>query len=422
MSGQRYRSRTALVAAVAIVALVAAACGDDAKKSSTGGSGSSTASASPIKLGIAVPIRSHVDYSEAVAAAKAAARAINAKGGVDGHPIEIVECNTTLNPTKEQACARQLISDKVAATVGNANYTAEQAVADLYRNAGIAQVGNYPSGISETDANSSLFFGGQVYANAGQAYAASQWGGKRIGVVRLDFPYTKPYPDHYKNQCEQLGCEVVSVAVVPSNDTADLSPYASTLLRGQPDVIVPALGPLIIPLLKTMDQLGYKGKIVAQDTNFTTKNFHAQPQELKDRYIISTPFPPPFATDKFPGMQQFLDEMEAEKGAGNADAPTYSNYSQTATMNAWLGVHAFAKVAADADAYDAASFKQAIDKAHEIDLMGLTPKWDPSKVNFDKLPRASLDAWYFYTLVGGEPKLLNEQLVQVTDLVKTAFS
>jgi branched-chain amino acid transport system substrate-binding protein len=362
-----------------------------------------------------------VDYTEAVSAAKGAVRAINAAGGVNGHPLVLLTCNSALLPTTEQACDRQMIAAHPAAMVGNALYTAESYGDSAFRAAGIAQIGNYPSGISETDPNSYLFFGGQTYANAGQLYGAQKWAGDKVGVVRLDFPYTAPYTAFYTKACPSLGCKVVSSTVIPSNSVTDFSSYSAQLLAGHPDVIVPDLGPLIIPLMATLDQLGYTGKIVAQDTNFTTKNFLAQPEKVQDQYIISTPFPPPFAT-QVQGIKMFLSEMQAEKAAGDADAPIYTNYSQTATMDAWLAVHVFAQVASQAHAYTAASFKQALDAAHNINTYGLTPPWNPNHVNFPPLPRASNDSWYYYTENGGSPKMLNTSPVAVTHIVNAGWT
>jgi branched-chain amino acid transport system substrate-binding protein len=415
----------AIAAAAVSLALSASACSSSGSGSSssptTTASGSHAASGSPIDLGIIVPIHAVVDYSEAVSAAKGAVRAINAAGGVNGHPLVLLTCNSALLPTTEEACDRQMIAAHPAAMVGNALYTAEGYGDSAFRAAGIAQVGNYPSGISETDPNSYLFFGGQTYANAGQLYGAQKWAGDKVGVVRLDFPYTAPYTAFYTKACPTLSCSVVSSAVIPSNDTTNFGPYAAQLLAGHPDVIVPDLGPLIIPLMATLDQLGYTGKIVAQDTNFTTKNFLSQPQKIQNQYIISTPFPPPFATN-VQGIQMFLSEMQAEKASGDTEAPTYTDYSQTATMDAWLAVHVFAEIAAQAHAYTAAAFKQAIDATHAVNTYGLTPTWNPNHVNFPPLPRASNDSWYFYTENGGSPKLLNTAPVAVTSIVQAGWT
>ncbi|HEX4253782.1 MAG TPA: ABC transporter substrate-binding protein [Streptosporangiaceae bacterium] len=421
MLRHRYRFTASVAGLVAVLGVGMAACGSSSSSGGSSGS-SSSASGTPIKIGISVPEHQITDYTEAASAAQGAVRAINKEGGVNGHPLQLIVCNTGLNPNQEVACARKMLGDHVAATVGNADYTAEDTADAAYRSAGIAQIGDYPSGYGQVDPNSYLFFGGQTYANAGQIYWANKNVGKRVATIRLAFPYTAPYPGQYEKQCAKLGCQVVSVAVVPNETTTtDLSPYAAQLMKGNPDVIVPDLGPLIVPLMKAIDQLGFSGKIVEQDTNITRASYFAQPESIQKQYIIESAFPPPFAASQFPGLKTFLSEMKAERAAGDTSAPIYTNYNQDATMDAWLGVHVFAQVAAKYKAYDAASFKKAIDSDHAISLMGLLPAWNPSKVNFSQQPRASVDAWYFYTTVGNQNKLLNTTPVAVTSIVKDAF-
>ena len=424
MSRHRFRFTKTLVIAVATAALTitASACSSSSASSAAGGSGgSSAASGSPIKLGIIVPIHAVVDYSDAVSAAQGAVRAVNAAGGVNGHPLVLSVCNSALLPTTEQACDRKMISSGMVAMVGNALYTAESFGDAAFRAAGIAQIGNTPSGISETDPNSYLLYGGNIFANAGELYGAQKWAGDKVGVVRLDFPFTSSYTAFYTKACPTLGCKVVSSAVIPSNNVTDFSTYAAQLLAGHPSVIVPDLGPEIVPLLATLDQLGFAGKVVAQDENATDKNFFAQPQKNQDQFILTDPFPPPFDSN-VQGIKMFLSEMQAEKAAGDADAPTYTNYSQTAATEAWLAVHVFAEVAAQAHAYTAAAFKKAIDAAHNVNTFGLTPPWNPNHVYFAPLNRASTQTWYYYEETPSGPKLLNTSPVPVTSVVEAGWT
>jgi ABC-type branched-subunit amino acid transport system substrate-binding protein len=368
-----------------------------------------------------VPIKSVVDFSESVSAAKGAARAINKAGGVGGHPLQIVSCNTGLNPNQELSCARTLIGDHVAATVGNSNYTNEKAANALYKSAGVAQIGNTPAGYSESDPNSYLFWGGQNYINAAEIYAATKWGGSKVGTLRLDDPFTAPFPAFWKKACQVEGCQIVAQSVLPSNSVTDFGPYAQQLVSGHPSVIVADVGPLLQPMMTALDQLGYTGKVAAQDTNLTAKNFLSQPVSIQDQYVNIAPFPPPFAASQYAGIKQFLTEMKAEKAAGDTTAPTYLDDSQATTMDAWLGVHVFAEIAGPAHASDTASFKKAIDAAHDVSLLGLAPAWNPNKVNVAQLPRVSLDSWYFYTYVNGKPELLNTKPAAMTSLVTRAL-
>jgi branched-chain amino acid transport system substrate-binding protein len=96
--------------------------------SSTGGSGQnssgatstsdSSASGSPILIGGAAPLHSEI-YTEPTVQTglQAAVDAVNASGGVNGRPLKLDFCDTLYTANGELACARQFISDKVAAVL-----------------------------------------------------------------------------------------------------------------------------------------------------------------------------------------------------------------------------------------------------------------------------------------------------------------
>lgn len=420
-TSQRKTLRLGFLAVMAMT-LVASACSSSGGGTASAGTASATSAAgSPIKLGIIVPVGTPaVNDIAAVSAARGAARAINASGGVDGHPLSIVFCNSDLNPNQDHACALQMINDHVAATVGNAIYTTEAESDLLFRKAGIAQIGNWASGVSESDPNSYLLWGGQNYDNAAQVYGGLKWVGTKVGLVRLAFPYTAAYFTWYDKAIPAQGGQIVSTTVTPSNTVSDYAPYAAQLVKGDPQVVLPDLGYTIVPLTQAMDELGWNGKVVMQDTNFTPQEYGALSPKLQSQIITTSPFPPPFASSKFAGVKEFLRDMEAEKAAGDSNAPT-GGYSTTTTWDAYLAVRVFAEVAGPAHAFDAASFKKAIDSAKNISLLGLAPPWNPSEVGFAKLPRANQDSWYFYTYVDGKGTLLNTTPVAVISIVEAGF-
>ena len=45
--------------------------------------------------------------------------AINADGGINGHPIELIECDSNLDPNQEKACIDQAIAEQVSAIVSS---------------------------------------------------------------------------------------------------------------------------------------------------------------------------------------------------------------------------------------------------------------------------------------------------------------
>src|SRR4029450_2514967 len=65
---------------------------------------------------VATPIQNYPDIN---VAAKAAADDINENGGVDGRPVEIVECNDKSDPNGAGTCARQAVEEEGVAVYHN---------------------------------------------------------------------------------------------------------------------------------------------------------------------------------------------------------------------------------------------------------------------------------------------------------------
>jgi ABC-type branched-subunit amino acid transport system substrate-binding protein len=116
------RGSRALAALAAIGALALASC-----SSGSSSANGSVANASPglngstVKVGIFTNVGSGLSFASLGPAAQAAVAGINKRGGVAGHPLAVDECNAGQDPNLASQCARQFVSDKVAAVLG---YTA----------------------------------------------------------------------------------------------------------------------------------------------------------------------------------------------------------------------------------------------------------------------------------------------------------
>jgi branched-chain amino acid transport system substrate-binding protein len=121
VSNQRNLRRLALLGAAAAVAVGTAACSSSGSGSAdlakSGASGTSSSN-SPIVIGSTGPINSSVESQpERKAAEEAAISDLNAKGGVNGHPLKLIFCDTENTANGEVTCMHQLVSDNVAAIV-----------------------------------------------------------------------------------------------------------------------------------------------------------------------------------------------------------------------------------------------------------------------------------------------------------------
>ena len=392
---------------VGVSAMLVAALLSAVSNSSASGQTNTNATGTPLKVGIATPIKSGVDFSGSVAAAKGAARRINKAGGVNGHPIEIEECNTQLQAAQETACVRKMIDDNVVAMVGNYLALSDAVSVPLLNEAHIANLapGVGISGAVNKDPNSFLLAGVSAQTDAANFTIASTYGGKKLGVISPDIPGAADRVAFAKQACIELKCTVVSTAQAPLSGVSDYAPYASQILAGDPDVVVSSLGPTAAPFLTALYQLGFTGKATAPDNNISRATFFGLPENVKDNYITYTTFPPAFESKEYPAVKQFVKDMKAEKAAGDADAPDYTDYSDQTVWNAYYGVLAFADVATKAKAYTPEAFQAAMMATHAVDLGVVV--WNPNKADANPLiPRLTIDQWFPYTFKGDKPKIL----------------
>jgi branched-chain amino acid transport system substrate-binding protein len=116
-------TRTALLAGVLAAALAVAACSSSSSSSSGATASGTSAAAAPkgalIKIGVigslSGPQASSSDQGATVAPAWA--DWINANGGIDGHPVQVIVMDDKGDPATAQSAEQQLASDGVAAII-----------------------------------------------------------------------------------------------------------------------------------------------------------------------------------------------------------------------------------------------------------------------------------------------------------------
>lgn len=144
----------AAVAMALTAALALSACGDSDSDEGSGGAAStsakSTATKEPYKIAFISPVNAPAGTAFPVNSevAKAYATALNTKGGINGHPLEISFCDDKSDPNQTAACGRKAVQEKVIAAQGF-TYNGDQLLPILTK-AGIAWVpGGSASSTSE---------------------------------------------------------------------------------------------------------------------------------------------------------------------------------------------------------------------------------------------------------------------------------
>jgi hypothetical protein len=212
-----------LVAILATVSLIAAACGDDddtsagddgsassddgsassddggddgSASSDDGSASSDDGSASsddgaepmePIKVMTISPVDTNIaPFPNILEAAKVYGQYINDRGGVAGHPLEVITCDGKGDPNEAAVCARQAVDEGVVAVVGHFEFDMSSAV-PILEEAGIAMFGGCCPVVGAEFTTPINFPFGSVYANEHAAvYIMNEDGCQNPAFVFLD--------------------------------------------------------------------------------------------------------------------------------------------------------------------------------------------------------------------------------------------
>lgn len=299
--------RGAALAAAGLLAAGVAACGSSSKASSAspttsgaGGGAQSTAAAaaatgSPIKIMAFGQFQaSTFSYPEGQTAIDAAAKSINAAGGINGHPLKVEVCNDQGDPNVAAQCARQAVSNGDVAVLGSYSQNAGQ-VLPILQAANIAYVG--ATAQSVTDTTSSVSFpleGLNQVVFGGVGYGATLAGCKKAGILIENYGTTTPLAiQSITNGIELGGGQIVKVENTGTN-LPDYSPAISAIESAGGQCVATIMPPdQIAEVFQAMRQSAQPNitMINAQDT-FSTQLLQQLGSTANGMILSSSTYPP----------------------------------------------------------------------------------------------------------------------------------
>jgi ABC-type branched-subunit amino acid transport system substrate-binding protein len=262
------RHRAALPIFVAVALVIAASCGGTTEggtpissKSDPSLMGpSKPATGTPIKVGLITEGKTAViDNTGMEAAANSAVKYVNEHlGGIKGHPIEIVLCQTQATPAGSADCANKMIADKVPVVLG-ATPAAPAPIVSALQGASIPYFID-----TAVDQASVLSPNTYVLTNtlgflASPVIIAKQNNHKKVATILIDVPAAvgpikalgQPYYD-------KAGIENSIVAIPPG--TPDMTPQVQAELSKNPEMFVIVGDPGFCTAgLGALETLGFEG-------------------------------------------------------------------------------------------------------------------------------------------------------------------
>jgi ABC-type branched-subunit amino acid transport system substrate-binding protein len=399
----------ALLLALSSTAFVAACGGDDEAKSDKAAGGGGT----PVKLFATASVGSPIqNYPDIEASVKAAAKAINDAGGINGHPIELTFCNNRADPNESAKCTREAVQQKAAAVVGEADLFTPQTL-PLLEQAGIPSIGliTFGSPIDTKSEVSYPFTAGTYSAYLALPFGLKQLGDKRIGALSADLPTALSNNDYLKKAIEAAGLEYAGLVKVPTTGVTDYSPYAEKVKRLNADAVVHIATPAQVQgVMKAAQAIGVKTRWAHSSYAFGEAQAKSVGTAAAEGMLLASPSPS-YHSDDIPAIKKYNEEMTA---AGHTDP----DLKRAAGINAWLAVHAFADVAKGIEGeITAESVTAALKKGQDVDLQGLAT-WSPNKTGPADFPRVGSSKMYFVQIKGGKAVTADVEPVEAFDGLK----
>ena len=210
-------------------------------------------------------------FPELTVADKVAVDFINAElNGVDGHPIELVTCNTNFSPDLSQRCAQDMVSKRVPAVIGGIDIWGT-GIKTLENNS-IQYVGGIPVSFDAARSKVSFQFSGGTWGavlGMGQ-YAMDKLDARKITIIYGDFGPITDSAELGKTALEKRGAKVTLLSVSPVN--ADMVAALNQAAQGKPDVVIALTADSgCKPTMLTAQQIGFKAPILFTGACAATK-------------------------------------------------------------------------------------------------------------------------------------------------------
>ena len=139
---------------------------------------------------------------------------VNAQGGVNGHKLQLIDCDSKYDPSSAHQCAQKLISQGVLAIVGWLSLSGEQSETPYLTSQGVPIIGGlgvpaeYASPLSYPTTPSLITAGAALGTHAGQI------GLKKPGVIFLNANFIQPVEASFLNALKAQGITPVDVEQV----------------------------------------------------------------------------------------------------------------------------------------------------------------------------------------------------------------
>jgi len=350
-----------------------------------------------------------------LAGAQAAAAGVNLRGGINGHPVRLVECDDGNTADKATACAREFVSDHAIAIAGGVTLFGDL-VTPILQKAGIPVIGSLP--IEPVEYNSPDEFlldtSGEGTVGGGLV-ALHATGAKSVFIVVADAGAASAAALAFTEQdAKSAGLTVAGDVEIPLTATS-YSTYAEQVIASGADSVFSDLPPATLTLfLQAAEQLNANFKLGTDGESTPVE--YVNEGSLASGAVYASSYPPINGSTKlFPALKNFNSDMNALQGTGNQNAVKDDRTSFT--ERAWLAVQVTAEVASKLKTVTSKNLLHALRTDKKI-VTGMIPPWTPSLKGPPSYTRISNPYMYLLQRSGSGATLITPK---PANIMKTLF-
>ena len=400
--------RIAAVSASLALLAVLTACGS---------AGSGAGGEDTIKVMQIVDITSPaiVSYPQIAEAGKSAVADINARGGIDGKTIDLVTCDSKVDPNATTNCARQAVSEGVVAVIGTYAQNADKII-PILEQAKIPYIPAYAAAPQEFRSNISFPINSQMTNVAGLGVVTGREC-KSTDIALIDAPGLETLGALMQAGLESEGSPEPTVISIPLSP-GDYSGQAAQIVESGADCLIAFVGPANAAVLyPALEAAGFHGRIAGYQGNSISPNLiEATPDLLESALNVS--FFIPYTDPKWDTYREIV--------AKYSDPKQY-DFSTAGAQLAYLDYLVFEQVVGtilkDGDDVTAASLLAQLNKTSAAETGGLLPVLDfTQEAPIKDYPRMFNRQIAFEIVEGGEQVPLGDgQFVDLTAVIQSVF-
>ena len=197
---------------------------------------------------------------------------VNAQGGVNGHKLVLLDCDSGYDPSRAHQCSQQLLSQQVFAIVGPLSVSGEQAETQFFTQQGVPMIGGlgvpseFQSPLSWPVVDNLVTYGTAMGGHA------KELGIHAPGVVILNAPFVEPVKASLLASLHQNGIHEKSTDEVDPTKP-DYSDLALKLQSEGADSVIAGLDPFSYArMFQAFERQNYHPKVLGLGLDKSSAN------------------------------------------------------------------------------------------------------------------------------------------------------